>query len=451
MSQIIKIKKGVNIKLKGAAEMVFASVPSPATFAIKPTDFHGLVPKLLVKVGDEVKAGTILFEDKYQPKIKFSSPVSGEIADIVRGEKRRLLEIKILPDKEIRYEQFNTSDPNKLSGEEIKNLLLQSGLWATIRQRPYDVIANPDKKPKAIFISTFNSAPLAPDYDFIVHGHGDVFQIGLDAIKKLTDGKVHLGINADVKSSGVFRNSKNVELNYFSGPHPSGNVGVQIHHIDPINKGETVWYLNPQDVLVIGRFFKEGKLDATKIIALTGSAVKKPRYYKTILGSCIKEFLKDNINDTGHLRYISGNVFTGKKINPDGHLGFYDDQITVIPEGDKAEFMGWLAPGLEKFSMSKTFFSWLFPNKEYSLDTNLHGEERPFVMTGQYEKVFPFNIYPQQLLKAIIVGDLELMENLGIYEVAPEDFALCEFVCTSKINSQEIVRKGLDYVQKECG
>ena len=450
MTKEIKIRKGVNIKLKGKADLVFAAAAPSATFSIKPTDFHELVPKLNVKVGDEVKAGSILFEDKYHPRIKFTSPVSGEIVDIVRGEKRRLLEIKILPDKDIRYENFAAGDPNKMSGEEVKNTLLQAGFWSMIRQRPYDVIANPEKKPKAIFISTFNSAPLAPDYDFIVHGQGDIFQTGLDAVAKLTEGKVHLNVCSDVKSSGVFTHSKNVQVNHVSGPHPAGNVGVQIHHIDAINKGETVWYLNPQDVLAIGRFFKEGKFDATRIIAVTGSAVKKPRYYRTLIGACIKEFLKDNV-EGGNLRYISGNILTGTKINPDGHLGFYDDQITVIPEGDKSEFMGWLTPGFEKFSISRTFFSWLNKNKEYSLDTNLHGEERPFVMTGQYEEVFPMNVYPQHLLKAIIVGDLELMENLGIYEVAPEDFALCEFICTSKINSQEIVRKGLDYVRKECG
>lgn len=450
MSKEIKIKKGVNINLKGKAELVFAAATPSSTFSVKPTDFHGLVPKLAVKTGDEVKAGTALFYDKYNEKIKYASPVSGEIVDVIRGEKRKLLEIRILPDKEIHYEQFTVSDPNKLSGEEVKNALLQGGLWPIFRQRPYDVVANPDRKPKAIFISAFNSAPLAPDYDFIIHGQGDVFQTGLDALSKLCEGNVHLNVNAEAKSSGVFRNAKNVQINSFSGPHPSGNVGVQIHHISPINKGEVVWYIAPQDVLSIGKLFKEGKFDATRVIALTGSSVKKPRYYKTLIGSGIKEFLKDNI-ESGNLRYISGNVLTGTKINPDGHLGFYDDQITVIPEGDKPEFLGWIAPGFDKFSLSRTFFSWLNPSKVYELDTNMHGEERPFVMTGQYEKVFPMDIYPQQLLKAIIIGDLELMENLGIYEVAPEDFALCEFVCTSKIKAQEIIRKGLDYVQKECG
>lgn len=449
MSKEIRIRKGVNIKLKGMAELVYAPAAPSASYSIKPIDFHGLVPKLVVKPGDEVKAGTVLFYDKYNEKIRFVSPVSGEIADIIRGEKRKLLEVRILPDKEVRYEQFNIADPLKLSGEEVKKALLYGGLWPAIRQRPYDVIANPDRTPKAIFISTFNSAPLAPDYDFVIHGQGESFQTGLNALSRLC-GKVHVNINSEVKTSGVFRNSKNVQLNFFAGPHPAGNIGVQIHHIDPLNKGEVVWFVNPQDVVAIGKYFREGRYDATRIVALTGSCVKKPKYYKTFSGACIKEFLKDNV-ESGHMRYISGNVLTGTKITPDGHIGFYDDQVTVIPEGDIPEFMGWLAPGFDKFSISRTFFSWLTPSKEYSLDTNLHGEERPFVMTGEYEKVFPMDIYPQQLLKAIIIGDIELMENLGIYEVAPEDFALCEFVCTSKIRAQEIVRKGLDFVQKECG
>lgn len=450
MPNEIKIRKGVNIRLKGAAEKVIASAAPPSSYSVKPADFHNLVPKLVVQPGDEVKAGSVLFYDKYNENIRFVSPVSGEVTEIVRGEKRKLLEVRILPDKETNYEKFETADPNKITAEQINKSLLHSGLWPFLRQRPYDVIANPERKPKAIFISSFNSAPLAPDYDFAVHGQGDFFQTGLDALAKLCEGKVYLNLNAAEKTSGVFRNAKNVQISYFSGPHPSGNVGVQIHHLNPINKGEVIWCVNPQDVIIIGKLFKEGKYDASRIIALTGSSVKKPRYFKTIIGANIKEFIQDNI-EPGNLRYISGNILTGKKINPDGHLGFYDDQITVIPEGDKQEFLGWITPGLNKFSVSRSFCSWLMPNKEYALDTNLHGEDRPFVLTGQYEQVFPMNIYPQQLLKAIIIGDLELMENLGIYEVAPEDFALCEFVCTSKINSQEIVRKGLDYVQKECG
>jgi Na+-transporting NADH:ubiquinone oxidoreductase subunit A len=448
MSKHVKITRGLNLKLKGAAERVFGNAPVSETFAIKPTDFHGVTPKLLVKQGEEVLAGSPLFYDKYNDKIKFTSPVSGEVVEIVRGEKRKILEVKILADKEIRYKNFEKVDPNALSREQIISSLLEAGIWPMIRQRPYHTIANPEQKPKSIFISAFDTNPLAPDNDFILHSNGEDFQAGLDAITKLTDGKVHLNVSADLTPSKVFTNSKNVQINKISGPHPAGNIGVQIHHIDPINKGEVVWFLYPQDVLLIGKFFKEGKFDATRIIALTGSQVKSPKYFRTFIGGSVKNILSGNIIEDKN-RVISGNVLTGNQIMPDGYLGFYDSQITVIPEGDEPEFFGWLVPNSKKFSMSRTFFSWLTPGKEYVLNTNMNGEERPFVMTGEYDKVFPFNIYPQQLLKAILVDDIDLMEKLGIYEVAEEDFALCEFVCTSKIDSQKIVRKGIDVIKKE--
>jgi Na+-transporting NADH:ubiquinone oxidoreductase subunit A len=448
MSKHVKITRGLNLKLKGAAERVFGNAPVSETFAIKPTDFHGVTPKLLVKQGEEVLAGSPLFYDKYNDKIKFTSPVSGEVVEIVRGEKRKILEVKILADKEIRYKNFEKVDPNTLSREQIISSLLEAGIWPMIRQRPYHTIANPEQTPKSIFISAFDTNPLAPDNDFILHSNGEDFQAGIDAIAKLTDGKVHLNVSADLTPSKVFTNSKNVQINKISGPHPAGNVGVQIHHIDPINKGEVVWFLYPQDVLLIGKFFKEGKFDATRIIALTGSQVKSPKYFRTFIGGSVKNILSGNIIEDKN-RVISGNVLTGNQIMPDGYLGFYDSQITVIPEGDEPEFFGWLVPNSKKFSMSRTFFSWLTPGKEYVLNTNMNGEERPFVMTGEYDKVFPFNIYPQQLLKAILVDDIDLMEKLGIYEVAEEDFALCEFVCTSKIDSQKIVRKGIDVIKKE--
>ena len=270
-------------------------------------------------------------------------------------------------------------------------------------------------------------------------------------ISKLTSGKVHLNINADLITSKVFTNSKDVQINNISGPHPSGNVGIQIHHIDPINKGESVWYISPQDVLVIGRLFLEGRFNASRVVALSGSEVKngRRRYHKTHIGASIKNIVSDNIND-GNIRYISGNVLTGTKISSDGFLGFYDTQLTVIPEGEDPEFLGWLTPGLDKFSLSRTFLSWLMPNKEYHLNTNMHGEKRAYVMSGEYERVLPMDIYPVHLIKAIMIEDIELMENLGIYEVSEEDFALCEFVCSSKIDVQEIIRKGLDLIKKEC-
>jgi len=447
----LKIKKGLNINLPGEAAKKLLNIPTPEIVSVKPPDFPGLIPRLLVKEGDEVLAGTNLFYDKNNEAIKFCSPVSGEVAEIKRGEKRKILEIKILADKEIKYISFQKANPENLTRQEITALLLNSGIWPFIRQRPFGIIANPGENPKSIFISAFDSNPLAPDYDFIMPGNETYFQTGLNALKKLTEGKIHLNIRAERTTPDIFGNAKNVQLNKIAGPHPAGNVGVQIHHIDPVNKGEAVWYINPQDVLIMGKLFNEGVLDATRVLALTGSQVKDPKYYKIIAGGTIKNILADGGIKEGNNRIISGNVLSGSQVSPDGSVGFYDSQITVIPEGNKSEFMGWLAPGFNKYSKSRAFFSWLSPNKKYNLDTNLHGEERPFVMTGQYEDVFPMDIYPVHLLKSIVIEDIDMMEKLGIYEVVEEDFALCEFVCTSKIKSQEIIRHGLEIIQKEFG
>jgi len=449
MAETVKIRKGLNIKLKGKAEKVYVDVPISETVAVKPTDFTNLRVKLLCQVGDEVKAGTALFCDKDNDKVVFTSPVSGEVVEVKRGDKRRILEIKVLADKEIMYEPFKQANPADLSREEIIKWMLKSGIWPLIRQRPFEIIANPEDIPKAIFISAFNSAPLAPDNDFILHGHGEEFQAGLDAVGKLSGGKVHLNINASATASKVFTNSTGVQINKISGPHPAGNVGVQIHHIDAVNKGEVVWHLSPQDVLMVGRLFIGGKYDASRVVALTGSEVKKTRYHKTIIGTSIKNMIADNI-EGDNVRYISGNVLTGTQIDADGYLGFYDAQVTVIPEGNESRFLGWLAPGFDKFSLSRTFFSWLTPEKEYSLNSNMNGESRAYVVTGQYEQVLPMDIYPVQMLKSIMIGDVEQLEKLGIYEVAEEDFALCEYVCTSKVEVQDLIRQGLDMVKKEC-
>ncbi|KAA3653205.1 MAG: Na(+)-translocating NADH-quinone reductase subunit A [Bacteroidetes bacterium] len=447
MSKVLKIKKGTDIKLIGEAEKVVADAPYSETIAIKPTDFPGLKPKMAVKVGDEVKAGTTLFYDKDNEQIKFASPVSGEIAEIKRGEKRVILEVVVIADKEIKYEDFKAADPSSLSKDEILAKMTSSGVWPFVKQRPYDVVANPTKNPKAIFISAFDSAPLAADNDFIMHGENATFQKGIDALAKLTAGKVHLTINGAEKADEVFTSAKNVQLNKISGPHPAGNVGVQIHHIDPIAKGEVVWTVKPQDVLIIGRLFETGKFDASRVVAVTGPQIKNPKYYKTILGTNTKALfseMKDGIS-----RFISGNVLTGTRINQDGYLGFYDTQLTSILEGGKPRMFGWITPNPDQFSISRTLVSWLTPNKKYNLTADQNGEGRPFVVTEEYEKVFPFDIYPVQLIKSIMIDDIELMENLGIYEVAPEDFALCETICTSKIESQKIVRDGLLMLKAE--
>ena len=448
MSKHIKLKKGLNVNLVGEAEKVYASVKFNNDFVIKPTDFHNLTPKLSVKEGDHVLAGSVIFFDKYNDKIKFCSPVSGEIKSIIRGAKRRILEICIKSDDEIKYADYDFKNFDNFSREQIIDALLSSGLWPFIKQRPYDVIANPYDTPKSIHISAFKSAPISVDNDFALYGMNNLFQIGLDIISKLTLGTTHLNLDGNTNSSTTFTEAKGVQINKFSGPHPAGNVGVQMHHIDPVNKGEVVWSLEPQDIIVIARLFTEGKFDVSRIIAVCGSQILKPRYYRTILGTCISNFLKNNLKE-GDSRFISGDVFTGNKINLDGNLGFYDTQITVIKEGNNPEFLGWAMPGFNKFSLSRSFFSWLTPTKKFDIDTNMKGEERAYVVTGQYEKVLPMDIYIQQLIKSIMIEDIDLMEKLGLYELSPEDVALCEFVCTSKIEVQKIIRNGLDLLIKE--
>ncbi|HPK04802.1 MAG TPA: Na(+)-translocating NADH-quinone reductase subunit A [Bacteroidales bacterium] len=446
MNKIVKIRKGLDIPLAGHAEKVFKDLDS-TNYAVKPTDFIGVVPKLLVKEGDEVKAGTHLFFNKYQERILFTSPVSGKVSEIRRGEKRLLEEIRIEADNKNSYVEFGAADPEKISREEIVEKLINSGIWPLIRQRPYGIIANPDNTPKAVHISAFDTAPLAPDYDFIVNGQGDYFQTGIDVLSKLSNGKVNLNISDKTKAK-EFLNARNVILNSFSGPHPAGNVGVQIHHVDPINKGDIVWVTDVQSVITIGRLFREGKYDSSVIVALAGSEVIKPQYFKTRRGASISNMVDNNVKE-GDLRYISGNVLTGTQIRADNFPGIYDFMVTVIPEGNYHEFLGWALPGFGKYSTSRTFFSWLTPNKKYALNTNLNGGNRAFVMTGEFEKVLPMDIYPLQLIKAIMFEDIDLMENLGIYEVEPEDFALCEFVDTSKTEIQSIIRKGLELMRKE--
>jgi Na+-transporting NADH:ubiquinone oxidoreductase subunit A len=448
MSKEIRLKKGLNINLIGEADKVYASVKPTKRYVVKPTDFHGLTPKLVVKVGEKVKAGSTLFFNKYQDKINFCAPVSGEIIDVVRGAKRKILEVVLKPDDVIDYKQFTTASAKSISREQIIDTMLKSGIWPFVRQKPYDIIANPTDMPKAIFISAFNSAPLTIDNDFALYGMDELFQKGLDYIVQLTSGKTHLNIDGNTNSSALFTKAKGVEINKISGVHPAGNVGIQIHHIDPINKGDVVWYLQPQDVIAIARLFTEGKYDVSRIVALAGSQVKKPKYYRIIAGASIANLLTNNING-GDSRIISGDILTGKHIDADGALGFYDTTITIIEEGKEQEFLGWILPGLHKFSASKTFLSWLTPSKKYSLNANMHGEERAYVMTGEYEKVLPMDIFPAHLIKACMIEDIELMENLGIYEVSPEDFALCEFVCTSKIEVQNIIRNALELVRKE--
>lgn len=447
MSETIKLKKGFDIMMQGVAEHIFIQNPMPETVALKPTDFVGMTAKMVVKEGDTVLAGDPLFIDKNRPEVTFVSPVSGTVTAVNRGERRCLLNVVVKPDEEIQYKPFSVSTPDSMSREEIISVMLEAGVWPFIKQRPFDIIANPSDKPKSIHISTFDTAPLAPDYTFALEESKADFKVGIDALRKLTDGAVNLNIYKEDRAKTTFTEIKGVTQNYFVGPHPAGNVGVQIHHIDPINKGDVVWVVNPQAVAIIGRLFTQKKFDARIVVALTG-AVKAPRYYKTILGTNIQSLMaSESISDD--MRIISGNVLTGTKLGKDDYVSFYDSQVTVIEEGNKPTFMGWLAPGFGKYSFSRAFFSWLQPKKQYALNTNYNGGPRAFVFTGIYEQVLPMDIYPMQLLKAILAEDIDKMEQLGIYEVVPEDFALCEYVCPSKIEIQTILRQGLDLIRKE--
>lgn len=449
MSKAIKIRKGVDIRLVGEAAPSVENLDHSSVFAVKPPDFHGVVPKLLVKEGAQVKAGDPLFFEKTNDNIKFCSPVSGEVAEVVRGAKRRIMEIRILADKQREFRDFGTKNASTMSSEEVRAHLLEGGMWPFLNQRPFDVMADPTLTPKAIFISGFDSAPMAPDTEVIMKDKLADFQTGVDVLKKLIGDKpVHISHRP---GSAVYGNIRGAELHSVSGPHPAGNVGVQIHHIDPINKGETVWTVNPQDVATIGRFFTTGKFDLQRTIAVTGAEAKDPKYYNIVVGTNLAKLIESQIKEP-NTRVISGNVLTGDQIPTDGFLGYFHQQVTMIPEGDEPKFMlteGWMSPGFNKFSLSHAYPTWLTGKKKFNLDTNANGEERAFVVTGQYEKVFPFDIYPVQLVKSIIVNDIDRMEKLGIYEVAPEDFALCEYVCTSKIDVQHIVREGLDQLKKE--
>ncbi len=451
MSKIIKLRKGLDINLQGKAAESLVEVPMAGEYAVSPLDFEGVIPKLLVKAGDKVKAGTPLFFDKKDSRVLFTSPVSGTVSAVNRGEKRKVLNVTVAADATQEYETFPTLDLRKANRSEVIEVLLKSGLWTMIRQRPYGIIANPDDAPKSIFVSAFDSAPLAPDMNFVLRGEKDAVQKGLEVLGKLTDGKVHLSMRA--KAEGDMASMKGVELHSFEGKHPVGNVGVQIHHIDPIAKGDIVWTAGIQDVAAIGRLFLGGKVDLHKIVALTGSEAAEPKYYRIVSGAPVASVVSGNIKPQAEgdkVRIISGNVLTGKKVGESDFITADANQITLIPEGDKYELLGWAAPRFGKFSVSRSYFSWLCPRKEYRLDTNLNGGVRPFVVTGLFEEYLPMDIYPMYLFKAIMAHDIDKMENLGIYEIVEEDVALCEFVDPSKTELQQLVRDGINLMIKEC-
>jgi Na+-transporting NADH:ubiquinone oxidoreductase subunit A len=450
MSKDIRIKKGLNINLVGAAEQTTSKAVLSNVYAIQLSDFHGITPKMIVKQGAEVKAGEPLFYNKNMEDMLFVSPVSGELVEIERGERRRILTLKILADKTQEAFAGAALNVEKASKEELKAALLKSGCWPFIKQRPYDVVANPDATPKSIFISGYSSAPLQADLDYVLQGKEKQLQAAITALGKLTPGKVHVTVGGS--SNSPLASLKGIELHKVSGPHPAGLVGTHISKLDPINKGETVWTVSPQDLVIIGEYLLTGKFNAERIVALSGSSVKAPKYYSTKIGAEISTFLYASGVNEENFRVINGDVLTGVKSKPAGFLGFYNNTVTVIPEGDDYELFGWNKPVFNKISATRALtFSWMQPNKKYELDTNTNGEHRAFVVTGQYEEVFPMDIFPMQLLKACMVKDLDEMEQLGLYEVAPEDFSLTEFICISKQPHQKIIREGLDLLQKEIG
>ena len=456
MAKQINIKKGLDICLQGEAVRELMPASFAGLYAVSPADFHGLTPKVAVREGDAVLAGTPVIVDKKCPEIKFVSPVSGTVKSVVRGEKRRLLNVIIEADRNNAYVEFPVRNPKDLNADEVKEALLQAGLWPCIKRRPYDVIANPAQAPKAIYVKGFDSAPSAPDYAFCLKGQGKEIQTGIDALCKLTAGKVYLSLPAE-GAAPELAHASGVEAVIMKGPHPAGNLGVVINHTEPVNKGETVWCVNALDLVFFGRLFLEGKVDLTRLVAVTGPMVIAPAYFRCKAGVCLTALIEGNVYKEAQLRYVSGNALTGTQVQADGFLGFYDSQVTVLHEGsDVDELLGWVMPRVNMFSSSRTYFlsgllRKLNPKKAYDADTRVLGGERALIMSGEYDRVFPMDIYPERLLRACIVKDLEEMEALGIYEVAPEDFALCEYVCTSKIAVQQIVREALDVLRAENG
>lgn len=448
MANVIKLRKGLNINLKGRAAETKLTIGTAEEYALVPDDFVGITPKLSVKEGDVVKAGDALFVNKNCPEVKFASPVSGKVTAVVRGERRKILCIKVQADKEQQYADFGKKDVEKLSAEDVKSTLLEAGLFGYINQLPYAVSTTPDTQPKAIFVSAFRDMPLAGDFEYELLGNEKDFQTGLSALAKIA--KVCLGVGRQ-QSSEVLIKAKDVEVNIFDGPCPAGNVGVQVNNVSPVNKGEVVWTVDPTAVIFFGRLFNTGKVNLTRTVAVAGSEVKHPAYVDALVGTPIAVITNNNIDDARKVRVINGNPLTGRQCTLEDYLGAHTSEVTVIPEGDdKNELLGWILPRFKQFSANRSYFSWLLgKNKEYALDARVKGGERKIIMSGEYDRVLPMDIFGEYLIKSIIAGDIDRQEQLGIYEVSPEDFAVAEFVDSSKLELQKIVREGLDILRKE--
>ena len=455
-NQVFHLKKGLDIRLKGRAEETKIQLRSNGKFALVPDDFEGVTPKVVVKEGDQVKAGDILFVNKQYPQVGFASPVSGKVAAIERGERRKVLAVKIDADAQQSYRELGKKDVAQMDGKAVVDALLEAGIFGYINQLPYAVSTNPETMPKAIFVSALRDKPLACDFEYEVKGQEQDFVTGLQALSKIS--KTYLGVG----EGSALANLKDVEVNAFAGPCPAGNVGVQVNHLDPVNKGEVVWTIgDPTVVLFIGRLFNTGRVNLTRTVALCGSEVQKPLHVDMLVGEELSTLLSNSYDASHHVRIINGNVLTGRQTSKDGYLGAHSSEITVIPEGDDAdEMLGWIMPRLKQFSVNRSYFSWLLGKKEYEADARIKGGERHIIMSGEYDRVLPMDIYGEYLIKAIITGDIDRQEQLGIYEVSPEDFALAEFVDSSdfalaefvdssKLELQRIVREGLNILRKE--
>lgn len=448
MANVIKLRKGLDINLKGKAAKQKFSVKAAAQYALVPDDFVGMTPKVVVREGDKVKAGDALFVNKKQTDVKFASPVSGVVQAVVRGDRRKVLRVVVEADKDQQYVDFGQKQVASLDGDAVVKALLEAGLFGYINQLPYAVSTTPDQKPRAVFVSALRDMPLAGDFEYELQGNEEDFQTGLTALSKVAP--VYLGIGAK-QTSKALTEAKDVEVNVFDGPCPAGNVGVQVNNIAPVNKGEVVWTVDPTAVIFFGRLFRTGKVDLRRLVAVAGSEITKPEYAEVFVGQPIADLLEGRLAAKNHVRIINGNPLTGRKATMDDFVGGHTSEITVIPEGDNVdEMLGWILPRTNDFSVSRSYFSWLFgKNKEYALDARVKGGERHMIMSGEYDKVLPMDIYAEYLIKAIIAGDIDRMEQLGIYEVAPEDFAVAEFVDSSKLELQHIVRQGLDMLRKE--
>lgn len=448
MTNVIKLKRGLDIRLKGAAPLLKKHMPLSAEVALVPSSFSGLTPKVVVHEGDKVKAGQPLFVNKQCEEVRFASPASGVVTAVVRGERRKVLKVVVQTDAEQVYEDYGTKNPDKLSGDEVTASLCEAGLFGMINQLPYDISTTPATKPKSIFVSALRDKPLASDFELeLQDGNAYHFQTGLTALSKIAP--VHLGIGSNQKAEALTK-AENVTVTVYDGPCPAGNVGVQVSHTDPVNKGDVVWTVDPTAVIFFGRLFNEGHVDMHRTVAVCGSCVKEPFYVDVLVGQKLSTLLNNNIRTDIPTRIINGNVLTGKKCSIDDYLAAHSSEVTVIPEGDNTdELFGWILPRTNQFSVSHSYFSWLMGKKEYDLDARIKGGKRHMIMSGEYDSVLPMDIYPEYLIKSIISGDIDQQEALGIYEVAPEDFALAEFVDSSKLELQAIVRRGLDLLRKE--